>query len=94
MKSTNASQLLVVCFVAFSLDHLVNAAIPKQLTAAQHGISRFACSSDFRQQYLVAGERLNEALAGAQRELIVNRDTAHPFFWAGFLLLGEGGGPP
>lgn len=42
--------------------------------------------------HLFAGVSLEESLARAQRELIANPDTAHPFFWAGFLLVGGGGG--
>jgi len=42
-------------------------------------------------RHLVAGAGMEEALALAQRELILNPDTAHPFFWAGFQLLGRGG---
>ncbi|NNM06584.1 MAG: CHAT domain-containing protein [Gemmatimonadetes bacterium] len=44
-------------------------------------------------RHLVAGDGLTGALANAQRKLIANSDTAHPFFWAGFQLVGEGGGP-
>ncbi len=42
-------------------------------------------------RHLVAGADMDEALALAQRELISNPDTAHPFYWAGFQLLGRGG---
>jgi len=43
-------------------------------------------------RHLAAGEGMAKALASAQRELIANRDTAHPYFWAGFQLVGEGEG--
>jgi CHAT domain-containing protein len=42
--------------------------------------------------YMARGESLPDALAQAQRQLLSDPDTAHPFFWAGFLLVGEGGG--
>ena len=35
---------------------------------------------------------VTESLAMAQRELLSNPDTAHPFYWAGFVLVGSGGG--
>jgi len=37
-----------------------------------------------------AGSSLTQALAQAQRGLMAHPDTAHPFFWAGFVLVGEG----
>ncbi len=43
-------------------------------------------------RHLTAGTSLAVALAKAQRELIATPDTAHPFYWAGFVLVGEGGG--
>jgi len=43
-------------------------------------------------RHVVAGEPLASSLAEAQRELIGNPDTAHPSYWAGFTLVGEGGG--
>ena len=42
--------------------------------------------------HLVAGMELDRSLAEAQRSLIADPATAHPFYWAGFLLVGEGGG--
>jgi CHAT domain-containing protein len=42
--------------------------------------------------HVAAGERLAVSLAEAQRELIANPVTAHPSYWAGFMLVGEGGG--
>ncbi|MCJ7627128.1 MAG: CHAT domain-containing protein [Longimicrobiales bacterium] len=42
--------------------------------------------------HLAVGTDLAESLAKAQRELISNPVTAHPFYWAGFQLVGEGGG--
>jgi len=45
-------------------------------------------------RHLTAGRRMAVALAEAQRELIATPDTAHPFYWAGFVLVGEGGGIP
>jgi CHAT domain-containing protein len=41
---------------------------------------------------LDSGLGLAESLARAQRELLSNPDTAHPFYWAGFVLVGSGGG--
>lgn len=43
-------------------------------------------------RHLTADMSLAASLAEAQRELIANPDTAHPFYWAGFVLVGEGGG--
>ncbi|MEJ2204219.1 MAG: CHAT domain-containing protein [Gemmatimonadota bacterium] len=43
-------------------------------------------------RHLVAGMGMNRALAEAQRELLSNPDTAHPFYWAAFQLLGLGSG--
>jgi CHAT domain-containing protein len=43
-------------------------------------------------RHLTAGMSLAGSLAAAQRELIANPDTAHPFYWAGFVLVGAGGG--
>jgi CHAT domain-containing protein len=42
--------------------------------------------------HLANGQTTAQALARAQRELISDPETAHPFYWAGFLLIGEGGG--
>ena len=39
---------------------------------------------------LAAGQSRAEALAGAQRALLRRAETAHPFFWAGFVLSGSG----
>lgn len=41
---------------------------------------------------LTPGTAIAKSLAEAQRELIANPDTAHPFYWAGFVLIGEGRG--
>jgi tetratricopeptide (TPR) repeat protein len=41
---------------------------------------------------LAAGEDFSRAIAGAQRELLSTPDTSQPFYWAGFQLVGEGGG--
>jgi len=41
---------------------------------------------------LFPGMGMVESLADAQRELLSNPDTAHPFYWAGFVLVGAGGG--
>jgi CHAT domain-containing protein len=43
-------------------------------------------------QGLVTGRPLPEALAEAQRALIADPATAHPFYWAGFSLVGESRG--
>ncbi len=37
------------------------------------------------------GETVGEALRLAQLEMVKNPATAHPFFWAGFVVLGESG---
>jgi len=37
---------------------------------------------------LRAGESEVSALAAAQREMLRNRATADPFYWAGFILVG------
>lgn len=41
-----------------------------------------------------AGEPFADALVAAQRSLLDDPATAHPFFWAGFALVGEGGASP
>ncbi|NOT33524.1 MAG: CHAT domain-containing protein [Candidatus Eisenbacteria bacterium] len=38
---------------------------------------------------LAAGETVAKALRGAQLDLKRDRRTAHPFFWAGFVVVGE-----
>jgi CHAT domain-containing protein/tetratricopeptide (TPR) repeat protein len=43
-------------------------------------------------RHVATGEPLASSLAEAQRELIANSDTAHPLYWAGFMLVGRGGG--
>ena len=43
-------------------------------------------------RYLTPGTAIADALASAQRELIGHPDTAHPFYWAAFVLVGEGQG--
>jgi CHAT domain-containing protein len=45
---------------------------------------------------LVAGEPKAEALQGAARHLAAQAAYRHPFYWAGFVLVGEGAGslPP
>jgi CHAT domain-containing protein len=44
------------------------------------------------------GHTLAQALGDAQRSLYSQAETAHPFFWSGFVLIGDGGavlaGPP
>jgi CHAT domain-containing protein len=42
---------------------------------------------------LLSGASLPEALAASQRSLIRDQDTAHPFYWAGFSLVGEARDP-
>ncbi len=37
---------------------------------------------------LAAGSSEAEAIAGAQRSMLRNPETAHPFYWAGFSLVG------
>jgi CHAT domain-containing protein len=38
---------------------------------------------------LAAGQSESEALASAQREMLRDPNTAHPFFWAGFTMSGS-----
>lgn len=40
-----------------------------------------------------AGEGLGEALQRSQVALMDNADTSHPFYWAGFALIGDGNRP-
>jgi CHAT domain-containing protein len=44
------------------------------------------------------GHTVAQALGDAQRSLYSQAETAHPFFWSGFVLIGDGGavlaGPP
>ena len=37
------------------------------------------------------GHTVSEALGDAQRSLYSQAETAHPFFWSGFTLIGDGG---
>jgi CHAT domain-containing protein len=41
---------------------------------------------------LAVGESTRDALAAAQREMLNDPSTANPFYWAGFVLVGEGRG--
>jgi CHAT domain-containing protein len=41
--------------------------------------------------YVDEGVGLSEALARAQRDLLADPATSHPHYWAGFVLVGEGG---
>jgi CHAT domain-containing protein len=45
-------------------------------------------------QQVAGGRDMTDALAQAQRALLRDPTTAHPFFWAGFQLIGEGGRAP
>ena len=50
-------------------------------------------TADLMQQLyrrLAVGQPRAEALAGAQRALLRRPETAHPFYWAGFVLSGSG----
>lgn len=38
-----------------------------------------------------SGAPLSAALAEAQKALYENEETAHPFYWSGFVLIGDGG---
>lgn len=40
-----------------------------------------------------AGAPLAASLASAQRGLMDNRETSHPFYWAAFIILGDGARP-
>jgi CHAT domain-containing protein len=35
---------------------------------------------------------LGRALADAQKQIYDQPETAHPFYWAAFILVGDGGG--
>ena len=43
----------------------------------------------FYENLLEPGVNKAEALRRAQREIMANRDTVHPFYWAPFLLIGN-----
>jgi len=45
-------------------------------------------------QELASGEPARSALAAAQREMLDDPATQSPFYWAGFVLVGESGGSP
>jgi CHAT domain-containing protein len=45
-------------------------------------------------QDLASGEPARSALAAAQREMLDDPATASPFYWAGFVLVGNSGGSP
>lgn len=40
------------------------------------------------------GDSVGDALRRAQLVLIANEQTAHPFYWAAFVVLGDGSGLP
>jgi CHAT domain-containing protein len=39
-------------------------------------------------RYLESGSSVSEAMTFAKRASLSSRDTAHPFYWAGFVLVG------
>ena len=39
------------------------------------------------------GQPLADALANAQRGLMEDPETSHPFYWAAFIILGDGAKP-
>ena len=39
------------------------------------------------------GQALADALEGAQRGLMDDAQTSHPFYWAAFIILGDGAKP-
>ncbi|HTK72936.1 MAG TPA: CHAT domain-containing protein, partial [Croceibacterium sp.] len=39
------------------------------------------------------GESLGQALLDAERKLMDDPDTSHPFYWSGFALIGDGERP-
>ena len=45
-------------------------------------------------QALASGEHARSALAAAQRQMLLDPATASPFYWAGFVLVGQSGGSP
>jgi len=45
-------------------------------------------------QELASGEPARIALAAAQRQMLQEPATASPFYWAGFVLVGQSGGSP
>jgi len=42
---------------------------------------------------LRGGEAVGEALRRSQLGLMDNPDTSHPFYWAGFAIVGDGARP-
>jgi CHAT domain-containing protein len=45
-------------------------------------------------QALASGEQARSALATAQRQMLQDPARASPFYWAGFVLVGQSGGSP
>jgi CHAT domain-containing protein/tetratricopeptide (TPR) repeat protein len=41
--------------------------------------------------YMWDGDGVSNAIARAQRDLLADPATSHPYYWAGFVLVGEGG---
>jgi len=39
------------------------------------------------------GQELANALAGAQEKLMDDPNTSHPFYWAAFVIVGDGAKP-
>ena len=39
------------------------------------------------------GESIADALAATQMRLMDDKQTSHPYYWAGFAIVGDGGQP-
>ena len=39
------------------------------------------------------GESVADALWGTQMRLMDEKNTSHPYYWAGFAIIGDGGQP-
>jgi CHAT domain-containing protein len=82
-----------------ALDGLVRAFIGaggRQVIAShwpapeEYGATRRLFESLFQSR---PGESLGQALLDAERKLMDDPDTSHPFYWSGFALIGDGERP-
>jgi len=69
----------------YALDGLVHWPVPDSYNATKRLISGLIEAKP--------GQPLADALEGAQRGLMDDPETSHPFYWAAFIILGDGAKP-
>jgi CHAT domain-containing protein/tetratricopeptide (TPR) repeat protein len=75
---------LTAAFVAAGVPATVSTLWPVDDRATETFVSVFY-------NHLADGETVSASLRGAQRELRLLDDMRHPFFWAAFVIVGDGG---